>query len=262
MAETIRSKDFEITHRALGVLDTLMEPSDLASLFTVSHPLPIDLPKYYMAFVHSSFASIFKGTIGTNERLEFLGDTVLGVLVSKRLFLQYPEFDEGHLSKLRAALVNEKGLYELSMSSKLYRFVLLGRGELKSGTRKQGILADLVEALLGATYNQEGIEASERLFNAFLENYRQEMGKNFIDPKKLESFDAKSSLQEKVVALYGTNPEYVDFEVGRQIYRIDLYVDGKKILTGKGRSKKKVQRELAEKAIKQRLYDKTKGRRK
>lgn len=249
-----RPEDFELTRCIHTSLRTLQNPPDLEALFAIDHNLPLDLPKYWRAFIHSSFAAGFKGRLASNERLEFLGDTVLGLLVSERLFVEYPEYDEGMLSKLRAALVNEEGLYELSLANELYRFILLGKGELKSNSKKQGPLADLVEALLGAVYESDGIETSERLFDALLENYKDKTGRDFIDPKRLDTFDAKSSLQEKVAGLYGTNPQYVDFEMGRQTYRIDLYINGQKILTGQGQSKKKIHKELAERALKKRLY--------
>ncbi len=246
---------FDMTHEVFLKLNTLKESCDLQNLFNIDHHLPFDLKKHYKAFIHSSFVHDFKGNIESNERLEFLGDTVLGLLISEMLFFTYPKLDEGKLSKFRASLVNEEKLYHLALANKLYRLIVFGRGLVHNDNLvKQGPLADMVEAVLGSIYEQEGIEEAKKFLKALLENYKSWAKQDYLDPKMPILFDPKSTLQEKVVSLYGILPEYRAKEIDHQLYRIDLFINERKILTGEGGSKKKIQKELASTALKKRLY--------
>src|SRR3954447_10649384 len=115
------------------------------------------------AVTHRSFA-YENGGIPTNERLEFLGDSVLGLVVTEELFRRHPDLPEGQLAKLRAAVVNARALAEVARDLGIGRFLRLGRGEEASGGRdKSSILADAVEALIGAYYLDRGVEPAREL---------------------------------------------------------------------------------------------------
>ena len=246
---------FEMTHKVFSEPKNLKNARDLQNLFHTDHDLPFDLKKHYTAFIHSSFVHDFKGNIESNERLEFLGDMVLGLFISEMLFTTYPKLDEGKLSKFRASLVNEEKLYQLAVANKLYRFIVFGRGGIcNTNSVQQGPLADLVEAVLGSVYEKEGIETAKKVLKNLLENYKFWAKNDYIDFKISTAYDPKSTLQERVVSLHGEPPEYRDKEIDHQHYRVDLFINKKKILTGEGKSKKKIQKELASTALKMRSY--------
>ena len=245
-----------MTHLVSSHINRLEEPEDVQELFTTSYELPIDIKKHYKAFIHKSFLQDFRGEIESNERLEFLGDTVLELLISEKLFMDYPHFNEGQLSKLRASLVNAEKLYQLALGSKLYEFLILGKGgRHHSHPIGEGPLADVVEAILGSVYEQEGIAASKKLFQALLENYRGWAEEDYMDHISPAVFDPKSALQEKVIHLYGEFPRYIDKKIGHQLYEVDLFINKKKILSDRGASKKKVQKNLANMALEKKLYE-------
>jgi ribonuclease-3 len=111
------------------------------------------------ALTHRSYA-YEQGGLPTNERLEFLGDSVLGLVVTEHLFLSYPDLSEGQLAKLRAAVVNSRALADVARGLGLGGIVRLGRGEEATGGRdKSSILADTMEAVIGAVFTEHGIEA-------------------------------------------------------------------------------------------------------
>src|SRR6059058_4752757 len=119
---------------------------------------PVDRDLVERAVTHRSFA-YENGGLPTNERLEFLGDSVLGLVVTEELFRRHPDLPEGQLAKLRAAVVNSRALAEVARTLDVGRFLRLGRGEEASGGRdKSSILADAVEALIGAVYVDRGTE--------------------------------------------------------------------------------------------------------
>lgn len=112
------------------------------------------------ALTHRSFA-YENGQIPTNERLEFLGDSVLGVVVTETLYREHPDLSEGRLAKLRAAVVNARALAEVARTIELGQYIKLGRGEEATGGRdKASILSDTVEAVIGAIHLSGGIDAS------------------------------------------------------------------------------------------------------
>jgi len=115
------------------------------------------------ALMHRSFA-YENGGLPTNERLEFLGDSVLGLIVTDTLFQQYPDLPEGQLAKLRAAVVNMRALAEVARGLRLGAYVRLGKGEEGTGGRdKSSILADTLEAVIGAVYVDKGLSAADGL---------------------------------------------------------------------------------------------------
>jgi len=197
------------------------------------------------ALTHRSYA--FEQEVGVNnERLEFLGDAVLGLVVTDMAFREYPDMPEGDLAKLRAAVVNMTALADVARDLGLGRFVLLGKGEEMSGGRdKASILADVLEAILGAVYLDRGLTTArkliERLFRPRLVAYvRGEGGRDY-----------KTILQEMASSELHALPEYRIVERGpdhQKEFTATVYLTGEAWGTGTGRSKKEAEQQAAHEA--------------
>ncbi|MBH5299553.1 ribonuclease III [Corynebacterium silvaticum] len=147
--------------RATG-FDALQEAFDRINYDSLIDSLGVDIPQdlLMLALTHRSFANE-NGTLPNNERLEFLGDAVLGLSVAGKLYEQYPSRAESDISKMRASIVSRYGLADIAREIKLGSFILLGKGELMTNGRdKESILADTTEALLGAIYLAHGFEVA------------------------------------------------------------------------------------------------------
>jgi len=197
------------------------------------------------ALTHRSFA-YENGGLPTNERLEFLGDSVLGLVVTDTLYSQYPSLPEGQLAKLRAAVVQMGALAEVAREFQLGSYVRLGRGEEGTGGRdKPSILADTLEAVIGATYIDCGLDAASALVH------------RLFDPVIKRSamlgagLDWKTSLQE-LTAVQGLGvPDYHVDESGpdhQKLFRAVVRVGGRAFGSGQGRSKKAAEQQAAEAA--------------
>lgn len=187
-----------------------------------------------LALTHRSFA-YEHGGLPTNERLEFLGDSVLGQAVTVRLFHDFPELDEGELAKRRAAIVSTVSLAEIARGLGLGEFIRLGRGEAMSGgANKDSILADTVEALIGATYLGLGSEAATQLVIRLVEPVldRGDDAQSLVDPK--------TSLQELAARAGYAPPKYVVEASGPDHNRhyLATVVIGEVVGSGEGSSKK------------------------
>ncbi len=159
-----------------------------------------------------------------NERLEFLGDALLGMVVADYLFTSYPDADEGQLTRTRATLVNRESLADVARGLDLGDLIYLGEGELKSGGwRRDSILANAVEALLGAIYLDGGMEACRRTVLRLLESRLAD-----IDPDST-SKDAKTALQEFLQSRRRCLPEYKTMDISgpahQQIFTVSCLVD-------------------------------------
>jgi ribonuclease-3 len=202
------------------------------------------------ALTHRSFANEQAHQLCQhNEALEFLGDSVLGLVVSAWLLHRNPTLAEGKLSKMKAYLVSEPSLVELAEILELGKYILLNRGEEKTGGRKKStLLADAYEALIGAVYLDGGIQAAERFL---LREMRDKV--LAIDPHSLIGADYKSALQEKLQAMGAPAPKYVVVETlgpdHRRTFRIELRVAGYALASGEGRSIKNAQQEAAQTAL-------------
>jgi ribonuclease III len=165
------------------------------------------------ALTHSSYARELEsipgaGPVGDNEQLEFLGDSVLGLVTSQELLTRFPHFREGQLSKLRAHLVSEKHLVRIARHLELGQYLRLGRGEEKSGGRhKAALLADCMEAVLGAMYLDSGLGEVQRVVLQFI--IEPELKALAQTGKTLPQTDFKSALQEKLQAAGRPQPSYV-----------------------------------------------------
>src|SRR3954469_5999174 len=195
------------------------------------------------AVTHRSFA-YENGGLPTNERLEFLGGSVLGLVVTAELFRRHPDPPEGQLAKLRAAVVNSRALAEVARDLGVGQYLRLGRGEEASGGRdKSSILADAVEALIGAVYIDRGTEPARelvlRLFGGLLDGSAQ-LG---------AGLDWKTSLQELAAGQSLGVPEYQVTESGpdhAKTFRAIALVGGEPAGEGEGRSKKEAEQRAAE----------------
>ncbi|MBE7323380.1 ribonuclease III [Nocardioides sp. Y6] len=197
------------------------------------------------ALTHRSYA-YENGGLPTNERLEFLGDSVLGVVVTETLYTTHPDLSEGRLAKLRAAVVNARALAEVARSIGLGEHIKLGRGEESTGGReKASILSDTVEAVIGAIHLSGGIEESSavvhRLFDPLMEA-AADMG---------AGLDWKTSLQELAASHNLGVPEYVISDEGpdhQKTFTAQVRVGGDLYGHGTGRSKKEAEQAAAQTA--------------
>ncbi|HVF20041.1 MAG TPA: ribonuclease III [Mycobacteriales bacterium] len=197
------------------------------------------------ALTHRSYA-YENGGLPTNERLEFLGDSVLGIVVTDHLYRSFPDLPEGQLAKLRASVVNMTALAEVARSVDLGDWLLLGRGEEYSGGRdKASILADTFEALLGAVYIDRGLTTAAKLVHRFFDQLMAEAS------TRGASLDWKTSLQELAAAQLLGVPEYTVTESGpdhAKCFVATSVVAGQEWGIGEGRSKKEAEQRAAEAA--------------
>lgn len=202
------------------------------------------------ALTHRSFVNDHEGQrVPHNESLEFLGDAVLGFVVSARIFDRFPDSNEGDLSKIKAYLVSAVNLMHMAERIRLGDFLRLSRGEVKTGGRKKrAILVDAYEALLGAIYLDGGIEAAA----GFLER-QWGMILNTLDLQHLTYGDFKSALQEQLHDQGKAEPVYrVVDEIGpdhRKVFVIEVMVGDEIVARSSGRSKKEAQQEAARLAL-------------
>ncbi|WP_068400523.1 ribonuclease III [Kribbia dieselivorans] len=205
----------------------------------------VDAPLLERALTHRSYA-FENGGIPHNERLEFLGDAVLGLVVTDTLFRTHPDLPEGQLAKFRAAVVNMRALADVARTIGLGEYVRVGRGEEATGGRdKTSILADTVEAVIGATYISLGQDAAATLIHTLL------------DPVIAQAatlgagLDWKTSLQESVNAHGLDAPVYASEKEGpdhARTYRATVSVEGDALGHGSGRTKKDAEMQAAEEA--------------
>jgi ribonuclease III len=201
-----------------------------------------------LSLTHRSYA-YEHGGLPPNERLEFLGDAVLGVIVTDHLYRAHPTLPEGKLAKLRASVVNMNALASVARGlgdGGLGAYLLLGRGEeLTGGRDKASILADGLEAVIGAVYLAHGLEPARALVHRLFDELLAEA------PRLGAGLDWKTSLQELTAAAALGVPEYVVAEEGpdhEKVFHAEAVVAGSTIGTGTGRSKKEAEQQAAEAA--------------
>jgi ribonuclease-3 len=202
----------------------------------------VDRALLVRSLTHRSFA-YENGNLPTNERLEFLGDAVLGLVVTDALYRRHPDLPEGQLAKLRAAVVNMRALAEVARDLDVGAHILLGRGEETSGGRdKSSILADTLEALIGAVYFEHGIEVGAQLVRRLVDRLLE------TSAQLGAGLDWKTSLQE-ATATYGLGvPDYAVEEEGpdhAKTFHALVRVGGVVRGTGTGRSKKEAEQQAA-----------------
>ena len=205
------------------------------------------------ALTHSSYANEGKKHGRNNERLEFLGDSVLSVIVAKHLFLKYKDIPEGELTKLRASLVCEKALDVFAQQLGLGEYLRLGKGEEMTGGRKRpSILADAFEAVIAALYLDGGYQAAQKFVLSFIpEN---------LDVKSANQLaDYKTTLQEIIQQNREEKIEYVlADEKGpdhAKVFTAEVLLNSNVIGVGEGSSKKQAEQNAAKEALKLMGYD-------
>jgi ribonuclease-3 len=198
------------------------------------------------ALTHSSYANEHRDAgITSNERLEFLGDSVLGMVVADHLYRAYPNRPEGELTRTRAALVCESSLVEVARALELGRYLRLGKGEDGDGGRERpSILADATEAVLAAIYLDGGITQARRVIRALILTNEEELG---------ASRDYKTILQELVQRESGRTLTYrlvrAEGPDHAKRFSVEVELNGKSVGAGVGRTKKAAEQNAAKAAI-------------
>ena len=223
------------------------DPGELAQILG----LDISPEALRAALIHRSYA-FESGGITPNERLEFLGDSVLGLVVTDRLYRAYPDLAEGRLARMRSAVVNSRALADVARGLGLGRFLFLGRGEESTGGRdKTSILADTTEAVIGAVYLELGLDVATDLIH------------RLFDPVIAEAdglgaaLDWKTSLQELAAGLDLGLPDYRITEEGpdhAKNFSAAVVIAGREYPPGLGRTKKAAE-QLAARAAYRALSD-------
>ena len=199
-----------------------------------------------LAFTHRSYA-YETGIATTNERLEFLGDAVLGLVVTEELYLKYPDLDESRLSPLRSGIVNMRALADIARSLELGKYIRLGKGEeVTNGRDKNSLLADALEALIGAIYLESGFTKTAEVIRSLIqETLDSAMAKG-------AGLDGKTALQELVAALGKGVPEYQITESGPdhdKSFNASAVIAGEVIAEGSGKSKREAEQSAARSAF-------------
>lgn len=214
----------------------------------------IDLPKFKnkklfeQAFTHRSYLNETKEKLSSNERLEFLGDSVISFVVSKFLYSEYANFDEGSLTNLRSLLVNTKALAQVARELNFGKLLKLSKGEEESkGRENTSLLADCFEAFTGAFFLDQGIEEVSKFIAAVL----LPKALSYSSNKVLK--DAKSLLQEIIQAKKQISPVYkVVKEEGpahKKMFTVGVFVDDVPLGKGQGKSKQEAEKDAAEHAL-------------
>lgn len=202
------------------------------------------------ALQHSSYANEHRGAgMRSNERLEFLGDAVLGVVTADYLYKKHPDLPEGDLTRIRAALVCEESLHEVAQGLDLGRHLKLGRGEEQGGGRERpSILADATESVFAAVYLDGGMEAAAALIHRVLLDKEREEA---VEERRR---DYKTALQELVQRTPGTAVTYQLVEESGpdhcRVFVMEAFVGGVSAGRGEGRSKKEAEQAAARAALK------------
>jgi ribonuclease III len=202
------------------------------------------------AFIHRSYINENEGiSLSHNERLEFLGDAVLELIVTDFLYKKYPNYTEGELTAIRSALVNAIIISEVALKVGMNDYLLLSKGEAKdSGKARQYILANTFEAYIGAVYLDQGYNVASKFVASYLLPHTEE-----IVAKKLWR-DAKSLVQEKAQEFVGVTPVYkVLHESGPdhdKHFTVGIFFGSDLIAEGKGKSKQEAEQKAAEASLK------------
>lgn len=200
---------------------------------------------FMLAFVHKSYAADYKDVFTHNERLEFVGDGVLGAIINKLLFINHQKMAESDLTLYKIALVREEILAEIAKDIKLNEIVFISKWEEKmQGRQKDSILSDTLEALIGYLYIDLGIDVTEQFIKKYVYSKLER-----IEKSPVKSY--KTMIQEIVQKEHKIVPEYKDIEYvvdekwNVTEYKSEIYIIGKKVSEWFGSNKKKAQEEAA-----------------
>lgn len=199
------------------------------------------------ALAHSSYANEKKGQIPSNERLEFLGDSVLSIIVSEYIYKNFPNLPEGQLTRIRASLVCEKTLCGFSKKLGVGDYILLGKGErANGGAERPSILADAFEAILAAIYLDGGIEPAKKHVLRFVQSELSHLeNDNFKDYKtELQEIIQRNPEEKLTYVLTGeTGPDH------DKCFTVEVHLNSNVIGEGSGHSKKNAEQAAAKKAL-------------
>lgn len=205
----------------------------------------IDLLKN--ALVHSSYANEVRGNVHSNERLEFLGDSVLSIIVSEHLYNKFPNMPEGELTRMRASLVCEKSLCEFSRELGIGKYLNLGKGEDKNGGRERdSILADAFEAVLAAVYLDGGMDAAKaHIMNTVLRDIKHCEDDTFKDYKTTLQEVIQRNPEESVsyILVDESGPDH------NKSFTVEVHLNSNVIGEGIGKSKKQAEQMAAKQAL-------------
>jgi ribonuclease-3 len=195
------------------------------------------------ALTHKSYTSQI-GQRSCNERMEFLGDSILSATVAETLYIRYPEYDEGQLSQLKAQIVSAPNLSVWAQEISLGNYILLGKGDdTKESRERESLLCDVFEAIVGAIYLDAGFEEAKKFILKFLDS-----------KKEIIITDYKSELQEITQRLYRKTPEYkTTREFGpdhNKRFEVNVFINNKLLGDGFGSSKKEAHQIAAQRALK------------
>lgn len=203
------------------------------------------------ALVHSSYKNE-RSLKKDNERLEFLGDAVIGLVIGEALWEKYRGASEGQLSRWRSQLVSRKSLADLSIMAGMGKWVFLGIGEERSGgAEKRSILAGVFESVVGALYLDGGLEKARAFLLRLYETSFSTLSEDDLSYRK--ELDQKTFLQEITQSKHGTTPLYRVIDVWglehEKNFKVEIEIAGKVIATGEGRSKKEAEQKAAQGAL-------------
>ncbi|MDO5034326.1 MAG: ribonuclease III [Actinomycetaceae bacterium] len=207
--------------------------------------ISLDPELLIVALTHRSFA-YEAGNIEHNERLEFLGDSVLSIIVTEHLFSRFSNASEAQLSRMRGAIVSQTTLAKVARGIGLGDFILLGKGEnLTGGRERDSILCDTVEAVIGATYLTHGLEPTRKVVEAHLRPFLSEavaLGKSSDYKTTLQEYTAEMGLGEPIYEAEGRGPDHA------RIFSATVMIGGEVMGSGEGTSKKVAKSEAAKAA--------------
>jgi ribonuclease III len=201
-----------------------------------------------VALTHRSFANERAGgPYRDNERLEFLGDSVLNVIISHLIMERFPHCHEGELTRFRASLVNEKSLARISKNLGINQYLLLGKGESRRGGRERSsLISDAYEALIGAVYLDGGFEKAFRVV--------EKQFKPLLDKGLTDDGDFKTKVQQISQSRFGCSPQYRLSDVSGpehdKTFGAEIFIDGRFYGYGIGKNKKEAQQHAAQEALK------------
>jgi len=202
------------------------------------------------ALVHKSYHEGMQKNLLNNEKLEFLGDSVINLVITDFLFRRFKKLKEGELSKLKAHLVSTNFLFEIAQSINLSDFIFLGKGEEKNnGRNNKKIISSLFEAIVGSIYLDSNFKIASETVISFFRNFLEELVE-----KKVKINDYKSELQEVIQKHKNILPVYeiVD-ETGKSpnlVFTVAVFLEDEEIGRGKGKSKRKAEQDAAYNALK------------
>jgi ribonuclease-3 len=228
-----------------------LDPDRLKSIRKWSNGLKLDFknPKLLnQALTHSSYSNEIGNQIPDNQRLEYLGDSVLGLAINEYLYNRFPSSNEGQLARMKSALVSESALARAAKKIDLGSMLLMGRGEKSSGgAQRPSSLADALEAVIAAVYLDRGLKSSESFILMIMKDQLKELS----DPRNVS--DPKSRLQENVQKKSKVPPVYeILSESGpdhRKSFVCRVMVNGHEMGRGEGPSRKRAEQEAAREAL-------------